>query len=51
MESLTPKTSAGAVDVQDMTSFGSVSGGGAQLLWHPPAPVDQPIRNCPNLTS
>jgi hypothetical protein len=51
MESLTPKTSAGAVEVQDMASFGSAWGGGAQLLWHPPAPVDQPIRNWPNLTA
>jgi hypothetical protein len=34
---------------QDMTGFAGQWGGNAQLFWRPPAPVDQPIRNWPNI--
>lgn len=44
------KASAGTATAQDMRGFGTQWSGGAQLLWRPPAPVDTPIRNWPNLT-
>jgi hypothetical protein len=43
------KVRAGPIDVQDMHGFGPQWGGGAQLLWRPPAPVDKPIRDWPFL--
>ena len=45
------QTSAGAPAPirQDMAGFGSGWGGNAQLFWRPPAPVDTPIRNWPNI--
>ncbi len=45
------KVSAGPVTVQNMQPFGVQWGGGAQLFWRPPAPVDKPIRNWPHLTT
>lgn len=50
-EALAPTAfaSAGPVDVQPMQGFGGQWSGGAQLFWRPPAPVDEPIRNWPNL--
>lgn len=44
------KVSAGTLVVQDMHGFGPQWGGGAQLFWRPPPPVDTPIRNWPSLT-
>ena len=34
---------------QEMAGFGAGWGGNAQLFWRPPAPVDQPTRNWPNV--
>lgn len=44
------KASAGGFDVQPMSGFGPAWGGGVQLFWRPPAPVDRPIRNWPWLS-
>jgi hypothetical protein len=41
--------SAGTVETQAMAGFGADWGGNAQVFWRPPAPVDQPIRDWPNL--
>ena len=41
--------SAGPVDRQEMEPFGDGWGGAAQLFWRPPAPVEEPVRNYPNL--
>ncbi|MDD4881499.1 MAG: hypothetical protein PHR30_03120 [Gallionellaceae bacterium] len=51
VESLLPHivTSAGTAEQQAMAGFGAGWGGGAQVFWRPPAPVDTPIRNWPNL--
>ena len=51
VESLLPHivASAGPATPQAMGSFGPGWGGGAQVFWRPPAPVDTPIRNWPNL--
>jgi hypothetical protein len=46
----TAKASAGPITVQDMSPFGAGWGAGAQLLWRPPAPVNEPIRDWPHLT-
>jgi hypothetical protein len=43
------RASAGQIGRQDMQAFGPGWSGG-QLLWRPPAPVNAPIRNWPNLT-
>ncbi len=45
------KVSGGPVTVQNMQPFGVQWGGGAQLFWRPPAPVDEPLRNWPHLTT
>lgn len=50
LESLKATVSAGSAARQEMSGFGAGWGGGAQLLWSPPAPVDQPVRNWPHLT-
>lgn len=44
------KASAGDLGVQPMAGFGPGWGGDAQLLWRPPAPVNEPIKNWPHLT-
>jgi hypothetical protein len=44
------KASGGDVTVQPMAGFGPGWGGDAQLLWRPPAPVNEPIKNWPHLT-
>ncbi len=41
--------SGGELITQDMQPFGSGWGAGAQLFWRPPAPVDGPVRNWPEL--
>lgn len=41
--------SAGNASRQEMAGFGSGWSGGEQLFWRPPAPVNTPIRNWPNL--
>lgn len=50
-EALAPTAlaSAGSIEVQPMQGFGGQWGGGAQLFWRAPAPVNEPIRNWPNL--
>lgn len=45
----TAVASAGPIQVQQMQGFGGQWSGDAQLFWRPPAPVDEPIRNWPNL--
>ena len=46
---VTAIVSAGPVDRQEMEGFGAGWSGSGQLFWRPPAPVDEPIRNYPNL--
>jgi len=41
--------SAGNISRQEMGGFGSGWSDGKQLFWRPPAPVNTPIRNWPNL--
>jgi hypothetical protein len=50
-EALVPTAfaSAGSIEVQPMQGFGGQWSGGAQLFWRAPAPVNEPIRNWPNL--
>ena len=44
------KASGGDLGVQPMAGFGAGWGANAQLLWRPPAPVNEPIRNWPHLS-
>jgi hypothetical protein len=45
------RTSAGQVTRQEMAGFGPGWGGGAQLFWRPPPPVETPARSWPSLTT